>query len=73
MSISFLEFLGAFVSNPALAIVSILTMGVILVNGWTGRPQRNCNLRFHAGHVAPGGHCYGHHPKLFWHCRYDGI
>lgn len=39
MSISFLEFLGAFVSNPALAIVSILTMGVILVNGWTDAPN----------------------------------
>lgn len=39
MSISFTEFLSALGSSPALVIVSVLTMGVILVNGWTDAPN----------------------------------
>jgi PiT family inorganic phosphate transporter len=33
------EFLGDLVSNPALFITVILTLGVILVNGWTDAPN----------------------------------
>lgn len=39
MSINFIEFLQAFTSNAPLAIVTVLTMGVILVNGWTDAPN----------------------------------
>jgi len=36
---NFSEFLRAMVSSPPLAIVSLLTIGVILVNGWTDAPN----------------------------------
>jgi len=36
---SFPEFISAVFSNPALAIVSLLTLGVIMVNGWTDAPN----------------------------------
>jgi PiT family inorganic phosphate transporter len=39
MSISLAEFLTQFVSNPPLTITVILTLGVILVNGWTDAPN----------------------------------
>ncbi|WP_040212167.1 inorganic phosphate transporter [Clostridium polynesiense] len=39
MTISFSEFLSQLINNPALLITSILTMGVILVNGWTDAPN----------------------------------
>lgn len=37
--LSLSEFLSGFISNPALAITSLLTLGVILVNGWTDAPN----------------------------------
>ncbi len=37
--ISFGEFFSQVFSNPALAITALLTMGVILVNGWTDAPN----------------------------------
>ncbi len=39
MTISISEFLNQIVSNPALLITVILTLGVILVNGWTDAPN----------------------------------
>lgn len=39
MTISFLEFLGQLVDNLPLLITVILTLGVILVNGWTDAPN----------------------------------
>ncbi len=39
MTVSFTDFLSQLVSNPALLITVILTMGVILVNGWTDAPN----------------------------------
>lgn len=39
MTISFFEFLRQVVENPALLITVILTLGVILVNGWTDVPN----------------------------------
>ncbi len=39
MTVSFLDFLGQLGSNPALLITVLLTMGVILVNGWTDAPN----------------------------------
>ena len=39
MSIGLLDFLSQFVSNPALAITVVLTLAVILVNGWTDAPN----------------------------------
>ena len=38
MTISFSAFLSQLVSNPALAVTVLLTLGVILVNGWTDAP-----------------------------------
>ncbi|MBD7914379.1 inorganic phosphate transporter [Clostridium sp. Sa3CUN1] len=39
MSISFFEFLGQLINNIPLLITVILTLGVILVNGWTDAPN----------------------------------
>ena len=39
MSISFIEFLNQVISNVPLLIITILTLGVILVNGWTDAPN----------------------------------
>lgn len=39
MSISLVEFLNQLTTNPALLITVILTLGVILVNGWTDAPN----------------------------------
>jgi len=39
MSISFMEFIGQVIQNPALLIIAFLTLGVILVNGWTDAPN----------------------------------
>lgn len=39
MYISFLDFLNQVISNPALLIITLLTLGVILVNGWTDAPN----------------------------------
>lgn len=39
MTISFFEFIRQVIENPALLITVILTLGVILVNGWTDAPN----------------------------------
>ncbi|NLW59182.1 MAG: inorganic phosphate transporter [Firmicutes bacterium] len=39
MTVSLLEFLEQLVSAPALLVTSVLTLGVILVNGWTDAPN----------------------------------
>ena len=39
MTISLSEFISQLGSNPALLITVILTLGVILVNGWTDAPN----------------------------------
>lgn len=39
MTISLSEFLSQMISNPELLITTILTLGVILVNGWTDAPN----------------------------------
>ena len=39
MSISLTEYLNQLAANPALIIISILTLGVVLVNGWTDAPN----------------------------------
>lgn len=39
MSITLESFLQQLISNPALLIIVILTLGVILVNGWTDAPN----------------------------------
>lgn len=39
MSIGFTDFIQSLTSSPPLAIVSLLTIGVILVNGWTDAPN----------------------------------
>lgn len=39
MSISFADFISQLVSNPMLAVTVVLTLGVILVNGWTDAPN----------------------------------
>lgn len=39
MTISFIEFLNQIANNPALLITTILTLSVILVNGWTDAPN----------------------------------
>ena len=39
MYISFVDFLGQIISNTPLLIITVLTLGVILVNGWTDAPN----------------------------------
>ena len=39
MTIGLSEFLSQLAHNPALAVTIILTLGVILVNGWTDAPN----------------------------------
>lgn len=39
MTISLSEFINSIVNNPALLIIVVLTLGVILVNGWTDAPN----------------------------------
>ena len=39
MEITFVSFLEQLIANPALIIITILTLGVILVNGWTDAPN----------------------------------
>ncbi|GAA0816914.1 inorganic phosphate transporter [Clostridium tertium] len=39
MTISFFEFIRQVIENPTLLITVILTLGVILVNGWTDAPN----------------------------------
>lgn len=39
MTISFLDFINQIISTPTLLIITLLTLGVILVNGWTDAPN----------------------------------
>ena len=39
MTISLVDFLSQLTSSPVLAITVLLTLGVILVNGWTDAPN----------------------------------
>lgn len=39
MTITLFDFFYQLISNPALAITTLLTLGVILVNGWTDAPN----------------------------------
>lgn len=39
MTISLVEFLSQLVSSPVLAVTVVLTLGVVLVNGWTDAPN----------------------------------
>ena len=39
MTITLTEYLQQLAANPALIIISLLTLGVILVNGWTDAPN----------------------------------
>ena len=52
MSISFSEFISQMGTNPAFLITVILTLGVILVNGWTDAPERDRDLCFNQGFKA---------------------
>ncbi|MDO5044337.1 MAG: inorganic phosphate transporter [Coriobacteriia bacterium] len=39
MTIGLAQFISSLLTNPALIIISLLTLGVILVNGWTDAPN----------------------------------
>ena len=39
MTVSFVEFLEQVISNPTLLITVLLTLGVVMVNGWTDAPN----------------------------------
>ncbi|MDR3050350.1 MAG: inorganic phosphate transporter [Oscillospiraceae bacterium] len=39
MNVSFTDFLAAVTHNPLVALTALLTLGVILVNGWTDAPN----------------------------------
>mgnify|MGYP001371616788 FL=1 len=39
MTVTLIDYLQQLVSNPALIITTILTLGVVFVNGWTDAPN----------------------------------
>jgi len=39
MTVSLIDFLSQLISNPVLALTVALTLGVVLVNGWTDAPN----------------------------------
>jgi len=39
MTISFMDFINQIINTPTLLIITLLTLGVILVNGWTDAPN----------------------------------
>ena len=39
MEITFFDFIEQIITNPPLAIITLLTLGVVLVNGWTDAPN----------------------------------
>lgn len=39
MSLSFVDFMSQLFTNPVLAVTVLLTLGVVLVNGWTDAPN----------------------------------
>lgn len=39
MTVTLIEFLNKFISSPALMVTTILTLSVVLVNGWTDAPN----------------------------------
>lgn len=59
MTISFSSFLSQLLSSPVLAVTVVLTLGVILVNGWTDAPQRHRHLCLHKSHRPEGGNSHG--------------
>lgn len=39
MTVTFVDYITALISNPALIITTLLTLGVVFVNGWTDAPN----------------------------------
>lgn len=39
MTVSLADFLNQLISNPALLVTAVITLGVVLVNGWTDAPN----------------------------------
>ena len=39
MTVTLIDFLNQFISNPALMLTTILTLAVVMVNGWTDAPN----------------------------------
>ncbi|NLV35464.1 MAG: inorganic phosphate transporter [Clostridiaceae bacterium] len=39
MTITFIDFLGQVIANPVLLVTVLLTLGVVMVNGWTDAPN----------------------------------
>ena len=44
MDLSFASFWDQLMGNPLLLLAVVLTLGVILVNGWTDAPNAICHL-----------------------------
>ena len=39
MTLSLVDFLNQFITNPALMVITTLTLAVVFVNGWTDAPN----------------------------------
>ncbi len=61
MTIALNDFIQQLFSNPVLFITVILTLSVILVNGWTGCPQCHRNLCIDQSYDAKGRYHNGRH------------
>ena len=59
MDVSLAHFVGQVMTNPMLAITALLTIGVILVNGWTDAPNAIATCVIHARDDSGGRHCHG--------------
>ena len=53
MTITLTEYLQQLAANPALIIISLLTLGVILVNGWTDAPNAIATCVSTRSHESP--------------------
>ena len=62
MTITLSEFLSQLSGNPLLVVTVILTLGVIMVNGWTDAPNAIATLCFDTRYEST---CCDHYGGIF--------
>ena len=65
------EFIGQMLGNPMLLISTILTLGVILVNGWTDAPNAIATCVSTKAIGDAKSHYHGGNLQLPWRFRHD--
>ena len=64
----FPHFFALVVENPALTVSVLLTLAVLVVNGWTDAPQRHRRGGGHRGPALSGGRWPWRRYAIFWGC-----